>query len=355
MTHLIIPAAGASSRYNFDRPKFLLNHPLGGTMIEHSIKGLGDLTSHGITEVIIVSLEKYFDDISSEKLETEISNEISIPVKIILLSEPTNSMVSTLVKAIEFLGMDLPIIIKDSDNLVEIPAGALMDDRNLICSLNIVDFPTVRADNKSFLKINSENILENIVEKRIISNQINVGCIKIKSSSDFLSCALELQGPNEIYVSDIVRTLLERGQQFFSVPVTNYEDWGTGTDWLNFTNKFKTLFVDIDGVVAVNENPLSRTGGWERFRPIEENCNALLKIMREGKCHLIFTTSRSEKYRTSLESELKNFGFQEFDLIMGLMHSKRVLINDFAATNPYPSAISINLERNSRNLGSYLN
>ena len=28
------------------------------------------------------------------------------------------------------------------------------------------------------------------------------------------------------------------------------------------------------------------------------------------------------------------------------MHSKRILVNDFAVTNPYPSSISVNIPRN---------
>jgi hypothetical protein len=41
-------------------------------------------------------------------------------------------------------------------------------------------------------------------------------------------------------------------------------------------------------------------------------------------------------------------------LIMGLPHCKRVIINDFAKTNPYPSCESINLPRNSDNLIEFL-
>ena len=39
---------------------------------------------------------------------------------------------------------------------------------------------------------------------------------------------------------------------------------------------------------------------------------------------------------------------------MGVLHSGRILINDFAATNPYPTSVAINLPRNSKNLKEYL-
>ena len=34
-------------------------------------------------------------------------------------------------------------------------------------------------------------------------------------------------------------------------------------------------------------------------------------------------------------------------IITDLPHSKRLLVNDFANTNPYPTAISLNTERDS--------
>ena len=39
---------------------------------------------------------------------------------------------------------------------------------------------------------------------------------------------------------------------------------------------------------------------------------------------------------------------------MGLPHCKRVIINDFAKSNPYPSCEAINLPRNFDNLAEFL-
>ena len=38
---------------------------------------------------------------------------------------------------------------------------------------------------------------------------------------------------------------------------------------------------------------------------------------------------------------------------MGLNHSKRIIINDYANSNPYPSCDSINIKRNSDSLDTY--
>lgn len=91
---------------------------------------------------------------------------------------------------------------------------------------------------------------------------------------------------------------------------------------------------------------------WGSFRSLENNCKYL--VSQQGKVKMVFTTSRSEDKRNFLEEQLKSLGFENFDLIMGLPHAKRILINDFAPTNPYPSAIAINFPRNLDNLHDYI-
>jgi hypothetical protein len=52
--------------------------------------------------------------------------------------------------------------------------------------------------------------------------------------------------------------------------------------------------------------------------------------------------------------EMKRYNIPYDMLIMGLPHCKRVVINDFANSNPYPACESINLPRNSDNLTEFL-
>ena len=52
---------------------------------------------------------------------------------------------------------------------------------------------------------------------------------------------------------------------------------------------------------------------------------------------------------------MENIGLFPDKYVMNLPHSKRYLINDYANSNPYPTAIAINIERNSNNLKSFFN
>jgi hypothetical protein len=354
MSILLIPAAGASTRFNFNRPKFLLQHPLGGTMLENSIAGLGNLKKQGIEKVLIISLAEYFKEISAEKLIDSLKERFLTPIELLLLNKPTSSMVDTVVKGIEFIDQEKAIIVKDCDNYVKLKEGSLDVDFNLISTVDISVFNNIRPDNKSFLSINETGMLLNIVEKKIISPHINIGCVKFLSSSDFISCAMEMKSTSEAFISDVIRLMLNRNNQFIALKADDYEDWGTQKDWLNYIGKFQTIFIDIDGVIANNENPLSLNGGWDHFVPINENCQFLLEIQNSEKSKIVFTTSRSGHYREILSKKLNDQGFKDYLLIMDLPHAKRILINDFAPTNPFPSAISINISRNSNNLKDFL-
>ena len=53
-------------------------------------------------------------------------------------------------------------------------------------------------------------------------------------------------------------------------------------------------------------------------------------------------------------SEIQSKGIPYDELIMGLPHCQRVLINDFAKSNPYPSATAINMPRNQDILKEFL-
>ncbi|EGR4091521.1 hypothetical protein DDM96_14780, partial [Vibrio cholerae] len=51
-------------------------------------------------------------------------------------------------------------------------------------------------------------------------------------------------------------------------------------------------------------------------------------------------------------SELEKFGVRVDRCLFGLPHTRRFLINDYSSTNPYPSAVAINLERDRETLNS---
>jgi hypothetical protein len=132
----------------------------------------------------------------------------------------------------------------------------------------------------------------------------------------------------------------------------NYEDWGTVESYKNYMHKSIVLFCDIDGVLLLNGSKFSKNG-WE-YEVLEKNLNSLKKISNNYNAYLIITTSRPESEKKLLEELFEKNKIRVQHYLMGLPHTKRILINDYAETNSYPTAISINLLRNSDELGMIL-
>jgi len=70
---------------------------------------------------------------------------------------------------------------------------------------------------------------------------------------------------------------------------------------------------------------------------------------------VIITTSRKSYLKNQIIKELKQKNIPYHQLILDLLHAKRILINDFSCTNRYPSCISINIPRNSDTLDNFIN
>jgi hypothetical protein len=143
--------------------------------------------------------------------------------------------------------------------------------------------------------------------------------------------------------------MILQGLIFFGEESNNFIDWGTKKDWTKYCSNFSTYFVDLDGTLITNTSeyvpPYTGAG-----KPIEDNIKILRDKYKNGECKIIITTARSLELKDITIKELKKYDIPYDHLIMDLPHSKRYLINDYSNTNSYPSAISINIERNQNNL-----
>jgi hypothetical protein len=88
--------------------------------------------------------------------------------------------------------------------------------------------------------------------------------------------------------------------------------------------------------------------------PLLKNIECLRKLFNDRKTHIIITTSRPEEFYNETVTELSRNKIPYDRLIMGLPHSQRIVINDFANSNKYPSCSAINIPRNSETLEDFL-
>tara|TARA_R110002167_G_scaffold271943_1_gene478450 strand:- start:6790 stop:7842 length:1053 start_codon:yes stop_codon:yes gene_type:complete len=349
MNNLVIPAAGLSSRFPGMKPKWLLTHPDGNLMIK---KVLGSFKMANYDRVIITILRDHCQKYDADLMIQQI---FGTSIEVCILEQQTKDPAETIAKTIQIMDLKGFITIKDSDCyvLADYPV-----DKQFICGLKIDKMDDiVKIHNKSFIIKNDENIITDIIEKKVVSDTVCLGvyCLKIDnlmSAYNKINSSPVYRHDNEMYISHIVSYLISQNDILHFVEAEQFIDWGTLKEWQKEQKKFRTYFFDIDGVFLKNTGKYGVKNWSNTFEPIQENINTLKQLSDSG-AQIIFTTARPKDHIDEFKELLLENKIKYKQIITDCNHSQRVIVNDFAPTNPYPSCNSISIPRNC-NLGDYL-
>lgn len=347
---LIIPMAGKSSRFPDLKPKWMLTHPSGRFMALQAICGIN---LDAFTKIIFICLKEHEEKHQFSKgFISELQQmEIADKSDILYLESGTKHQSETVAKAIEAFSITGPIFVKDSDNYFEVE----YDGENRICFFDLNLSGLIKPKNKSYIEMDEHGFISNIIEKQVLSPFFCVGGYGFKKAEDFVSYLnkIEKTAKGEVYLSNVIYEMILDDKKFKSSLVSYYKDWGTIEDWDRYKRTYATLFVDIDGTLVKNSSA--------HFPPyigntaaLEENVSILKKLSQTGKFQIILTTSRPEEFRNETIKQMEQLGLPFNHLIMGLLHAKRIIINDYGKSNPFKSCDSINLKRDSEDLKEIL-
>ena len=346
--NLILPIAGGSTRFGSDKPKFLLTHPSGNTMLYEAVRGLGLDNFKYVYVVIREDIYKKY------KLNSFLRDQFKDKrFKQIIIKE-TTSQAHTVAQALRSIRSKDCFVVKDCDNFFKIDTSKLLGG-NFICYGLLNEYQNVNAGNKSYISISENGKIENIVEKKVISASFCAGAYAFENPGDFLKSFETLAShkvEGEVYLSDIVFNMLLT-TNFEAVKVNQYLDWGTQNDWDKFRSSYATYFVDIDGVLFKSSSRFTEPY-WGTTGPLENNIKAINALYDSGRAHIILTTARAALAKNATMSQLDKYGVRYHEVIFGLPHAKRVVVNDFSDSNKYKTAESINIRRDSDDLSSYL-
>lgn len=330
----------------------MATHPMTGRFV--AIESILGLNLDFFDKITFVSLAIYENNFKFKNGFLDELSDLGLLEKssLLLLDAPTNSQPETVAKAIELQALQGFIFVKDADGFFK---ANITDDGNQVAFMPIEKAGLIDAGSKSYLKLDINGILTNIVEKKVISSEFCVGGYGFASATEYLAAFKEVgKLQSRIYLSHVIFEMLLAGTSFVGLEAENFLDWGDSALWRKFCSEYKCLFVDIDGTLVTNSSahfePSIGSGV-----PLSNNIELLQELHRAGKARIILTTSRHEKFREITLQELiaKQIPFD--DLLMGLPHCQRVLINDFAKSNAYPSCAAINLPRDEDSLKNYLN
>lgn len=349
MNSLILPVAGKSSRYPNMRPKWLITMPDGKLMIEKSVS---NFNLKFFNKIYIVVLEEHLKSyVNKKNLILSLKKNISKKIELIVLNKPTSCQAETVYRAIKKRNIKGGIVIKDCDNSFKCKFDKKITNEIMVLHLNNIDL--VEAKSKSYVTFDKLKKIQNVVEKKVISDFFCCGAYSFRSSSEFLKYSKKLLlKSNDVYISHVIYEMILNKHIFRAVEVKEYVDWGTVREFRNWQRKHVTLFCDFDGCLVLNGSKFGKRG--YDTEPLNENLKTISEIINTGCAELIITTSRPSNQKKYIKNLLRKFNIKAKYILTDLLHAKRALINDFSETNPFPSSIAINLERDSKKLSSIL-
>lgn len=346
---LIVPAAGKSTRFPGTKPKWLLTHPDGRIMGAAALDGLPRAK-----DMVVVTSKEIAERFGEEPIRRAFLDgmERTPQRKLrLMVIKQTPHQPATVAAAVSTISSKRSICIKDTDNTFTVPAIAA--GMNAIAAGSVQAQPLFQAKNKCYLDMCADGTLIHCAERQPIGDRFACGLYAFASAGEFMAALDGLWGKPDLYPSSVVNAMLNVGKAFTVWKAEAYEDWGTLPDWLRFRSTWRTIFVDVDGVLFQNGGqyfaPL-----WEDCAPIQANVDALKRLKATGRVQIILTSARPRSEEFRLKDALKRAGVPYHSLITDLFHGPRVLVNDYAPTNPYPTAEAINLVRNAPDLDAML-
>jgi len=220
-----------------------------------------------------------------------------------------------------------------------------------VADLNSLSF--VNPRNKSYATINDDGMVTNIVEKQVISNTFCCGAYGFEKAEEYLRYFQSMQDQENLYISHIIYRMLLDNLALSAVVASEYSDWGTAKDWNRYKSGFGTIFIDLDGVIVENSAEYFPPV-WGTTKGIADNIAAVNRLYDSGKVQIIITTSRRNDFKEQTLEQLKREGIRYHQILFDMYHGKRLVVNDYAASNPFKSCDSVNIARNSSSLAEML-
>lgn len=229
-------------------PVFMNRHPDGKLLAEKAIEGIFYDTYERIIYVITQDIDEKYN--AKSILEKTIGDRIEV----VCLTEETQGPADTVFHAVKMANIKGEFAVRDCLNSIEIKNNIY---GNFVSGLDLTkhDQDVYRVKTKSFIVVNEQKQILDIVEKRFRSDVISVGLYGFKSVDDFLEAYHRLKDPaypiQKLYLSNIISYLIGYKQRVFHcIAVTNHEDWGSLETWNLLQREYATCVIDADSMIG---------------------------------------------------------------------------------------------------------
>ena len=269
----------ADERMVEGRPFLTMLYADGRMTAEKAIEGVFPEDYDRVVFVITDEADQRFH--IRERLFAEMGERY--PLEVVRLPEKTSGPAETAYKAIKLTNITGELAIRDSHNYIRL---AFRPEGNFIAGLDLCQYEhtidNLRA--KSFIRLNEQRKVLDIVEKKFCSDIISCGLYGFANASDYVMAYEKLNDIDnpikELYVSHMIAYLIGYSDRVFSLAdVASFEDWSTPRSWSRVQRWHATCFISYDGVCGGHIPVESRT------------LDELRLITGHGGCIVLFTTA----------------------------------------------------------------
>jgi dTDP-glucose pyrophosphorylase len=211
MLNIVIPMAGAGSRFaskGYLDPKPLIKVD-GVQMIRLVIENLKPAQPHRFIFICQrAHLEAY-------ELQSKLE-EWAPGCAVLTVDGVTEGAACTVLTARELINNDAPLMIANSDQYVDVDVNEYLSYMHNHHLDGLIMTMKASDPKWSFVGLNNENLVTEVVEKVVISDEATVGIYNFRSGREFVAAADDmiqknLRVNNEFYVAPVYNQLINEG------------------------------------------------------------------------------------------------------------------------------------------------
>ena len=337
---ILMPCAGLYSRFPKDgMPKYIRPMNDMRPMFMWALDSIRDP---------ILNNKIYFAIRETDEKNWEVSKiikQFEPNAEILILDHTTNGPAHTIKLMLEHFKIEENFIIKDCDcNFT--PYKNLTD-----CNAVYIAWrETALGDrgSKSWVTLKEDQTIESIEEKKMPKDWYIHGAYQFQSTKEFIEVFNRLSKDNEceLFCSHIINDMLKRNIIFRTIRCINPGDFGTWDKYINYRRSKNVYFFDFDGVITIAGAPYGNKNLWSTVKAMDGVSEKIQSLKQQG--HAIYIiTSRTESTKDVTIKTLEDNNIPWDKIMFNVPNGKRIMINDYAASNPYPSVEAINTLRNS--------
>jgi dTDP-glucose pyrophosphorylase len=229
---VLIPAAGEGSRFavaGYDKPKPFID-VLGSPMIRHVIE---NVTPDGGSVHVLLRRDHV------ERCEAELTELAQFGLEFTFVGQLTEGTACTLLLARESFDNDRPLLVANSDQLVDFSVDDYVQDcidRDLDGSI-LVFRDSARDPKWSFARLDAHGFVTEVAEKKPISDLATVGIYLFRRGREFVDAAIDMiarndRVNNEFYTCPVYNYMIRTGSRIgvYEVPSDAMAGLGTPAD-----------------------------------------------------------------------------------------------------------------------------